>query len=69
MLAMLRCTKTSPGRRPRTVVSGMRESEQPIQRIWGFWPEARVGKRSGCSEAVAWAHFLFCWRASLKESV
>jgi len=29
MLAMLRCTNTSPGWRPRIVVSGQRESEQP----------------------------------------
>jgi hypothetical protein len=33
--AMLRWTKTSPGWRPRRVVSGTRESEQPIQRIDG----------------------------------
>ena len=31
MLAMLRCVKTSPGCRPRRVVSGTRESEQPSQ--------------------------------------
>jgi hypothetical protein len=30
-LATLRCTKTSPGWRPRIVVSGTRESEQPSQ--------------------------------------
>jgi len=33
MLAKLRWTKTSPGCRPRMVVSGMRESEQPIQTV------------------------------------
>jgi hypothetical protein len=32
-LAMLRWTKTSPGWRPRRVVSGTRESEQPIQTV------------------------------------
>jgi hypothetical protein len=29
------------------VVSGHRESEQPIQRIWGDWPAARRLNRSG----------------------
>jgi hypothetical protein len=47
MLAMLRWTKTSPGCRPRTVVSGMRESEQPSQRIVGVCPVASVGKKEG----------------------
>ena len=51
------------------MVSGTRESEQPIHRIWGCWPEARVGKRSGLALAVAWAHCLFWWRACLKVSV
>lgn len=51
MLAMLRWTKTSPGLRPRMVVSGTRESEQPIQRILGDWPLERVGRRSGFSLA------------------
>lgn len=39
-------------------VSGHRESEQPSQRISGFWPAASVGKRSGCSRAVRAAHSL-----------
>ena len=46
-LAMLRWTKTSPGWRPSTVVSGTRESEQPSQRILGCWPVARVGEEGG----------------------
>lgn len=50
------------------MVSGIRESEQPIQRICGDWPEARRGKRSGECVAVAWAHCLFWCRASLKAS-
>src|SRR3569833_3744888 len=33
MLAMLRCTNTSPGCRPRIVVSGHRESEQPSHTV------------------------------------
>jgi len=33
ILAMLRCTKTSPGWSPKRVVSGTRESEQPSQTI------------------------------------
>jgi hypothetical protein len=44
---MLRCTKTSPGCRPRRVVSGTRESEHPSQRIVGDWPVARLGKKEG----------------------
>jgi hypothetical protein len=44
---MLQWTKTSPGWRPRTVVSGMRESEQPSHRIVGDWPLARVGTKEG----------------------
>ncbi len=68
MLAMFRCTKTSPGCKPRTVVSGIRESEQPIQRICGRWPDARVGKREGWSEAIFCAHWRFWWRARLKWS-
>jgi len=47
MLAMLRWAKMEPGGRFSSVVSGTRESEQPSQRIWGCWPFARVGKRSG----------------------
>jgi len=47
MLAMLRCTNTSPGCRPRIVVSGQRESEQPSQRIWGDCPLASLGKKFG----------------------
>jgi len=36
------------------VVSGTRESEQPIQRILGDWPLERVERRSGFSlETVA----------------
>ncbi len=34
MLAMFRCTKTSPGWRPITVVSGTRESEHPNHTVW-----------------------------------
>jgi len=30
---MLRCVKTSPGCKPRRVVSGTRESEQPSQTV------------------------------------
>jgi hypothetical protein len=52
MLAMLRWTKTSPGWRPRSVVSGTRESEQPSQRIEGDCPVASLGKKSGFWLAV-----------------
>lgn len=44
---MLRCTKISPGRNPVIVVSGTRESEQPIQRMPGCWPAALCLSRSG----------------------
>lgn len=44
---MLRCTKMSPGREPVIVVSGTRESEQPIQRMPGCWPAAFCLSRSG----------------------
>lgn len=44
------------------MVSGQRESEQPIQRISGYWPEARVGKRVGFSSAVLEAQFMFAAR-------
>lgn len=52
---MLRWTKTSPGFKPRMVVSGHRASEQPIHRISGCWPFARLGNRPGfdCATAVA----------------
>ena len=49
-------TKTSPGRRPRTVVSGTRESEQPNQTTGGFWACASVGRNSGSAAAVVAAH-------------
>ena len=58
MLAMFLCVKTSPGFRPRRVVSGMRESEQPSHRISGACPLAEVGKKSGALFAVSAAH---CW--------
>ena len=46
----------------------MRESEQPIQRICGCWPLARVGKRVGFSEEVFCAQVLFWVRAREKVS-
>ena len=58
MLAMLRCTKTSPGCRPRIAVSGQRESEHPIHRICGDCPDASFGKRSGVVEDVRSAQVL-----------
>lgn len=42
---MLRWVKTSPGLRPRIVVSGTRESEQPSHRTAGLWPLERLGKK------------------------
>ena len=52
MLAIFRWTKTSPGRQPRIVVSGTRESEQPIQRMAGDWPLERGGIREGSDSWV-----------------
>lgn len=47
MAARLRWEKTSPGWQPRMVVSGMRESEQPSQRMEGVspidWEVKKVG--------------------------
>ena len=57
-LAMLRWTNTWPGSRSRRVVSGARESEQPIQRMGGCWDLPRAGKRSGLASAVRWAQAL-----------
>jgi len=67
ILAMLRCVKTSPGLRPSTVVSGTRESLQPIQRMAGDWPWALVGKNLASLWAVSEAQRLLlsraCWKA------
>jgi hypothetical protein len=66
---MFRCTKTSPGLRPRIVVSGQRESAQPIHRISGCWPVASLGKSDESSSAVFEAHLRFCASASWYVSV
>jgi hypothetical protein len=67
ILAMLRWTKTSPGWRPRIVVSGQRESEQPIQRIWGDWPEAREGRSVGCVAVMEARQLEFEARREVKD--
>lgn len=41
-LAMFLCVKTSPGFKPNTVVSGTRESLQPIHSTGGAWPLAEA---------------------------
>ena len=68
-LAIFLCTKTSPGLRPRTVVSGTRESEHPSHRIFGDWPFARVGRSSGCDSPTLCDQFLLdrsaLWNASV----
>lgn len=45
-------TKISPGRLPQTIVSGMRKSAQPIQRISGHWPFVRSAKAFGFASEV-----------------
>ena len=52
-------TNISPGRLPQTVVSGMRESAQPIQRISGHWPFVRSAKAFGFASEVFAAKSLF----------
>jgi len=69
MLAMLRCVKTSPGWQPRMVVSGTRESAQPIQRTFGAWPFALLAKKDVSFEATLAAHSLFAASALAKASV
>lgn len=69
MLAMLRCTNTSPGFRPRMVVSGIRESAQPIQRIRGDWEVLRVGRKGGSFCRRVEAQRLFRVRAWWKKEV
>ena len=51
------------------VVSGMRESEQPIQRILGDWPWDRVGRRSGFWVEICLAQDLLLARQAPKWSV
>jgi hypothetical protein len=46
----------SPGSRSSTVVSGTRESEQPIHKIWGLWPFAILGNNWGSCSACLAAH-------------
>ena len=69
ILAMLRWTNTSPGCRPRRVVSGTRESEQPSHRMAGDCPLARVGKRSGWDLETEDAQSLLEVRALVKASM
>ncbi len=73
MLAMLRVTNTSPGFKPRMVVSGQRESEQPIQRRPGDWPWASLGKYSALLEEREWAQDSLqeraCWKGSVLNVV
>ena len=69
MLAMLRWVKTSPGWQPRMVVSGTRESEQPIHRIFGSWPLALLVKKDVSVLVTLDAHSLFAASALAKESV
>lgn len=67
-LAMLRWVKTSPGLKPRTVVSGTRESEQPIHRMGGAWPLADSEKKFCSFFAVSSAHCLLLCRHAAKAS-
>lgn len=54
--AIFRCTNRSPGNKSRTVVSGTRESEHPIHKIWGCWLFAKLGKSNGFSRSWRSAH-------------
>ena len=68
MLAMLRCVNTSPGWQPRIVVSGIRESAHPIQRILGDWPLADSAKKEGFVVPSLEAHSSLKARARAKAS-
>lgn len=57
--AMFRCTKTSPGMRSMTVVSGTLESEHPIHRILGCCEWVKDGKKPGVDEVTRSDHTLF----------
>jgi hypothetical protein len=57
--AIFLCTKISPGAQSHTVVSGMRESAQPIQSISGHWPFVRSEKAFGFASEVFCAKCLF----------
>src|ERR1700736_5275461 len=45
--AMLRCTNSSPGRRPTISLAGTRLSAQPIQRYLGLCCRESLSKKSG----------------------
>jgi hypothetical protein len=53
---------------PSTVVSGTRESQQPIHRISGVWPLALFLKNSGSLEAMSEAQILLAWREAVNSS-
>lgn len=57
----------SPGRPPRMVVSGTRESEQPSQRMVGDWPLLLISRRSGCISLREAAHLRFASRCLSKS--
>ena len=69
MLAMFRWQKMSPGSKPKMVVSGQRESAQPIQRISGDWPLPIRSKSSGLSLARSRRHLELDSKATLKVSL
>lgn len=56
----------SPGRPPRMVVSGTRESEQPSQRMVGDCPLLLISRRSGCVSPREAAHSRFAARCFSK---
>lgn len=56
----------SPGRPPRMVVSGTRESEQPSQRMVGDCPLLLISRRSGCVSPREEAHSRFAARCLSK---
>ena len=60
--------KTSPGPIPKIVVSGMRESAQPIQRIFGAWPLADSLKKDGSDFATRLHHSALLDSARLNAS-
>src|SRR5690606_8830243 len=68
MLAMLRCTKISPGLVPVTSLAGTRLSLQPIQRYFGDCSLASVGKKPGSFSAVCRDHSLLFASSCLYES-
>src|SRR5690606_9152510 len=68
-LAILRCTKTSPGIRPVIWLAGTRESEQPIHRYLGACRPDRRLKNCGSSARTFSAHSRFLSSSSFSGIV